>query len=90
MSTYEEKLQLLELQTVESRRNRSDMIATFKIVKGTDHVDRSKWFTTYGNTARITRTASYPDNIIAKCSNTEIRRQFYYKQSGKYVEQIAR
>ena len=75
--TYEEKLQLLGLQTFESRRNRSDVIATFKIVKGINHVDRNKWFTTYGNTARITRKASYPDNIIAKHSNTEIRRQFF-------------
>ena len=53
------------------------MIATFKIVKGIDHVDGNKCFITYGNTARITRTASYPDNIIAKHSNTDFRRQFF-------------
>ena len=41
MGTYKGKLQLLGLQTLKSRRNRSDMIATFKIVKGIDHVDRN-------------------------------------------------
>ena len=74
---YEEKLQQLGLQTLESRRHRSDMVATFKIIKGIDHVDSNKWFNTYGNSARITRMASYPDNIIAKHSNTDTRRYFF-------------
>ena len=71
--TYEEKLQSLGLQSLEERRKRSDMVATFKIMKGVDHVDCSTWFTTYGESARVTRTASYHHNIIPRHSNTEIR-----------------
>ena len=74
---YEERLQQLGLQTLETRRHRSDMVATFKIIKGIDHEDSNKWFNTYGNSARITRMASYPDNIIAKHSNTDTRRYFF-------------
>ena len=53
--TYEDKLQLLALQTLEERRKRSDMVATFKIMKGVDHVDCNTWSSTYGNNTDIRR-----------------------------------
>ena len=43
-STYEEKLKKLNLQTLEDRRKRADMIKTFKIVNGFDNIDKNTWF----------------------------------------------
>ena len=40
-STYEEKLKELNLQTLEDRSKRADMIQTFKIVNGFDNVDKN-------------------------------------------------
>ena len=42
--TYEDKLQLLGLQTLEERRKRTDIVVTFKIIKGVDRVDFNSWF----------------------------------------------
>ena len=36
--TYEEKLSELGMVTLETRRRRGDMIQTFKILSGIDHV----------------------------------------------------
>jgi len=43
-STYEEKLKELNLQTLENRRKRADMIQTFKIVNGFYNVDKNTCF----------------------------------------------
>ena len=43
--TYEEKLKEIGLTTLKERRERGDMIQTFKIVNGIDDVDYKQWFT---------------------------------------------
>lgn len=41
---YEDRLRLTGLTTLEERRNRGDMIETFKIMKGITKVDKNKFF----------------------------------------------
>ena len=74
---YEEKLSDLGLQTLSARRVRTDMITTFKILKGFDNVNSGDYFNTYGVNARVTRTASYELNIVPKHSTTDVRRHFF-------------
>jgi ribonucleases P/MRP protein subunit RPP40 len=42
--SYEDRLRLLQMTTLETRRLRGDLIEVFKILKGFEHVDRSHFF----------------------------------------------
>ena len=78
--TYEEKLRELNLETLEARRTKLDMIQTFKILKGYDNVDSSLWFKTYdqSNTTHATRLSQHPLNLKQQTiPRTEIRRNFF-------------
>ena len=43
--TYEEKLKAVGLTTLRERRERGDMIETFKTMRGLNRVERDNWFT---------------------------------------------
>ena len=75
--TYEDKLRELNLQTLEERRRRADMIQTHKIIHGIDKVDRHTWFNFVSNTDRNTRARSDNLNLIKPNARLEIRRNFY-------------
>ena len=62
--TYEDKLQLLALQTLEERRERSDMVATFQIMKDVDHVDCNTWSSTYGDDTDIRRHFFITNRVV--------------------------
>jgi hypothetical protein len=47
MITYEERLKLLGLITLENRRMRADLIEVFKIIKGYEGLDERKFFKRY-------------------------------------------
>ena len=42
--TYEERLEELQMDTLETRRKKRDLIQVFKVLKGFDRVDPSQWF----------------------------------------------
>lgn len=76
--TYQEKLKELGIQSLVERRTRTDLIQTFKILKGFDRVNFKDWFTTVGQEAsRLTRHTSYHCNLVPKRSKTDIRANFY-------------
>src|SRR5688572_13963088 len=70
--TYEEKLRRCKLTTLEKRRDRGDLIETFKIVTGRDKIPAQKLFEFSVN--RRTRGHSY--KIVKKSSGTIMQRFF--------------
>ena len=42
--TYQDKLKEVGLTTLEERRDRGDMIQTFRIIQGLDNVEVGTWF----------------------------------------------
>jgi hypothetical protein len=76
---YADKLEELGLESLRDRRLRTDMIQTYKIVKGKDDVDRDLWFRTcQDNSSRQTRLSNYRDNLVrTKISRTELRNNFF-------------
>ena len=83
---YEEKLQQIGLPTLVDRRNRGDMIQTFKIVNQIDNVDPNTWFQFQSDTHRPLRgntEISDDGNVRKKLtlkgrhSNIELRRNFF-------------
>ena len=82
--SYEEKLKELGLNSLESKRERFDLIHTFKILNGNDAVDSGIWFRQVGNEVlQITRNTSYHRNLVPTRSKTDQRNYFF---SNRVVE----
>jgi ribonuclease P/MRP protein subunit RPP40 len=81
--TYEDKLIEPGLPTLVERRHQTDMLQTFKIVRGIDRVDSSTWFQLAAQTGRATRSADDPLNLRPKTTRLEIRRNFF---SSRVIE----
>ena len=78
--TYQERLAELNLDSLKSRRDRFDMIQTYKILTGIDRVTSSHWFQTVGDShnRRQTRLTNHRLDLIQdKVCRTEIRKQFF-------------
>ena len=74
--TYMEKLIELKLLSLEERRERADMIQTFKIIHGFSDVNPETWFRKI-NHNRVTRMANDPLNLEIQTSRTSIRNNFF-------------
>ena len=79
--SYEQKLSEVGLTTLEKRRTRGDMIQTFRIVNGKDHVDPHTWFTMADERDRLgaasTRHSRDSTRMVEGGSKTELRRNFF-------------
>ena len=84
--SYEEKLKCVGLTSLCDRRMRGDMIQTFKILKGIDHVDYKTWFTKVNECHQRTRLAVsvsdngeilHSENLLEPQSRLDIRRNFF-------------
>ena len=69
--TYMEKLVELKLLSLKERRERADMIQTFKIIHGFCDVNPAIWFRKI-NHNRVTRMANDPLNLEIQNSRTSI------------------
>ena len=56
--SYTEKLEKLNLTTLEERRWRGDMIQTWRILSGKDRVNPSTWFDMEGDRCRVGATTT--------------------------------
>ena len=66
------------MTSLDDRRKKFDLVQTFKILNGHDHVDASIWFTTVGDSAnRLTRNTAYSMNLVATRSRTDIGKNFF-------------
>ena len=79
--TYEEKLKEVGLTSLEDRRERGDMIQTFKIIQGLDQVEVGTWFTMASERDREgasnTRHSNDTTRLEEGTSNLDIRRNFF-------------
>ena len=77
--SYNDKLQELKLQSLETRRKRFDLIQVFKIINNYDRVDSKTWFKTVEETTgvRLTRNLSYPKNLIVNRVHSDVRKYFF-------------
>ena len=75
--TYEERLEELNMVTLEERRHQTDMTQVFKIVNGVDNVNKDTWFTMLNTTDRVTRATANPLNIRGTVNRLEIRQHFF-------------
>ena len=72
--TYMERLAELDLTTLEERRQRGDMIQTWKILHGHDDVKEETWFTRKNRVSTVnTRLNSSPFNLELKRAKSELR-----------------
>jgi len=75
---YEDKLKELNIQSLEERRIRYDMIQVFKLMHNYDDVDRRRFFqTAEEESVRVTRQSSDALNILTTRCRTEVRRNFF-------------
>ena len=73
-SSYSEKLIQLNLQSLENRRLRYDLIETYKIIHGVNNVNKCTWFSMLADRSnRITRMSENPLSLSAKFCRTDIR-----------------
>ena len=76
--SYEEKLRELGMVTLEARRTKSDLIETFKILKGISKVSSDQWFNTVGpSPIQVTRNRAFHLNLNPKRARTDIRKNFF-------------
>jgi hypothetical protein len=82
-ATYEEKLAKLGLTTLEERRHQTNMLQTFKILRGIDRMDSDAWFQRVDTSVRTTRSAADPLNLKPQPARLGIRRNFF---SNRVIE----
>ena len=74
--SYEERLELLGLTTLEERRRRGDLIEVFKIMNGLEDIDRGRFFELKKEiSSHATRGHDY--SIHFKQSNSALRKGFF-------------
>ena len=61
-SSYEEKLKDAGLTTLKKRRERGDLIETFKVMNGLNRADKNKWLNIKNNITTTTRSTSNLSN----------------------------
>ena len=78
---YEERLGVLGLMTLEERKNRSDMVEMFRVLRGLSAIPVETFFELNGNG----RTRVNSMKIVKKIVQTDIRK-FFFSQSHQPME----
>lgn len=71
--SYEQRLRFLDLQPLDVRRTRGDMIEVFKLIKGIDCIKPDKFFTIIGNS----RLRGHQYKMAKSRSRLEIRKHYF-------------
>ena len=78
--SYEERLAILKMRTLEDRRVRGDLIETYKILSGKSNVDPQTWFTFASDNeaaARTRSTTGHLNLVQPPIPKTDLRKYFY-------------
>jgi hypothetical protein len=77
-NSYEDRLKELGLDTLEKRRQKTDLTQMWKIIHGHDHIEEGKFFERMrSGQVRHTHATSSEYNVKVKISNLDIRRKFF-------------
>ena len=71
--SYEQRLQLLNIDSLEVRRIRSDLILTYKIIRGISKVKISDFFTV----STVTQTRGHCYKLCMPKTRTDLRKYFF-------------
>ena len=76
---YAARLRELNMDSLETRRTKLDLVQTYKILTGKDMVNSSVWFQTQRDTrTRITRQTEFDLNIVrTRISRTDMRQNTF-------------
>ena len=74
--SYEERLKTIGIHRLSKRRERGDLIETYKIMNGIENLDREKFF----HINPETRTRGGDGKIFIERSRLEVRRNFFSKR----------
>ena len=90
--SYEDKLRALGMTTLQRRRERGDMIQTWRILTGKDRVDPANWFSLQGDQVRDGATSTrghrgYQALLTRPPAKLEVRREFF---SNRVVDEYNR
>ena len=90
--SYEDKLRVLGMTTLQRRRERGDMIQTWRILNGKDRVDPANWFIHQGDQVREGATSTrghrgYQALLSRPPAKLEVRREFF---SNRVVDEYNR
>jgi len=86
--TYEERLRELGLTTLQARRAETDLVQTFKILRGFDDVRGEKWFSLVEN-GRATRANTGGLVLQQQRSRLDLRRHFFSQRVIKGWNQLS-
>ena len=76
--TYEEKLKELDLETLEERRRRGDMITCYKMLNGLEDTDSKRFFDLVDpEPTRVTRHTTNQLNLKQGSFQTELRKHAF-------------
>jgi len=73
--SYTDRLKILELTTLQTRRVRGDMVQTYKIMTGKDKIDREQFFST--GRQQLWTTRPQPKNPKRPTKLIDIRKHFF-------------
>ena len=90
--SYEDKLRVLGMTTLQRRRERGDMIQTWRILTGKDRVDPANWFILQEDQVREGATSTrshrgYQALLSRPPAKLEVRREFF---SNRVVDEYNR
>ena len=75
--SYEEKLSILGMQSLEDRRSRGDLIQCHKIMNGFGGLDPSKYFTFVKDRHDANTRQSEANHIVPEKCNRNLRKNFF-------------
>ena len=82
--SYEEKCKEIGLDTLEVRRQKQDMIQTYKILHGIDKVEwQEHYLKAQDRTQRVTRTTADPMNLVVPPARLDIRKNSYFVRAPR-------
>ena len=76
-ASYEERLQELNMTTLEERRHQADMQYVYKVLTGREDVDKDQWFIMASEAARTTRVTAHKLNVRVRHGRLDVRRNFF-------------